>query len=186
MHKQKVINLGVMSLFFVLLSFSFNNCGDVSFAPESLRDSGSEVGPGEFEDLSAEEPASAPIILSNEELAEVIEELSDEHEEHMEVVLDLSQEEYQVIVETIPEEDLDQPRPVTDLIEDPSLYEVYSCGSGGQSVMICHFPENVEAQGTNCVGRSSVNTHFGHTRTYDLGDGPKQITDYLGPCRQPL
>jgi len=93
-------------------------------------------------------------------------------------------EEAQDILERVPPEQIDDPVPVSELERDPSLYDLYSCGDSG--VMICHFPENVEAQSSNCVGRSAVRTHYDHIRQYIYNGVQKQIGDYLGPCRIPL
>lgn len=76
----------------------------------------------------------------------------------------------------------EEPRPVSDLEDDPALYELYKCPNS-DGIVICHFPENVQAFSTQCVGRSAVKTHFDHIRQYSVGAELQLIGDYLGVCR---
>lgn len=96
----------------------------------------------------------------------------------------LDEDSEQQLLNNIPNEELEMRRPLSDLESNPELIKIYACGGGG--VAICHFPENVESQATQCVGLPSVKTHYDHIRDYDLGAGPKTTSDYLGPCRFPL
>ena len=83
------------------------------------------------------------------------------------------------IEETYPEE-VEVYRPISDLDSNPELYDVYRCDS--TSVYICHFPDNVEAAHTLCVGASAVKSHKKHEAT--ILDGQLQdLSDYLGPCK---
>jgi hypothetical protein len=91
----------------------------------------------------------------------------------------------QELINRLPPEEVTNPRPITDLITNPELYERYKCPDS-DGVVICHFPDNVEAQVTQCVGRPAVDTHYDHVRNYNLGAGDKTIQDYLGPCRVAL
>jgi hypothetical protein len=97
--------------------------------------------------------------------------------------LDLSSEEE--FLNNLPPEELDQQRPLSDLADNPALYEIYKCPDSS-GVVICHFPENVQSQATQCVGLPSVKTHYDHNRIYELNGVTKTISDYLGPCRFPL
>jgi hypothetical protein len=99
--------------------------------------------------------------------------------------VDAGAEEEDAVLEELPPEEVAAPRPVEDLLDNPELADLYRCADGS-SVMICHFPENVEAQGTKCVGINALNPHVDHIRQYNLGDGDKTIGDYLGPCRVDL
>jgi hypothetical protein len=91
----------------------------------------------------------------------------------------------QDLINRLPPEEVTTPRPITDLITNPELYERYKCPDS-DGVVICHFPDNVEAQVTQCIGRPAVDTHYDHVRDYNLGAGDKTIQDYLGPCRVAL
>lgn len=95
-----------------------------------------------------------------------------------------TQDQIDQVTSNIPPEDLENPRPITDLLNDPSLFDTYACDS--TSVLICHFPNNVEAQGTSCIGRSAVTSHYSHTREYIVDNDVRTISDYLGPCRVAL
>lgn len=94
----------------------------------------------------------------------------------------ITDEVVETIVSTLPPDEVENPRPITDLVDHPELYETYKCPDS-DGVVICHFPENLEAQGTQCVGRGAVEAHFSHIRTYSSGGESKTIQDYLGPCR---
>ena len=98
---------------------------------------------------------------------------------------ELNDEEVDDFLNSLPEEELDQKRPLTDLEEDPTLYDLYQCSDSG-NIVICHFPENVEAQETRCVGEPSVSSHYDHIRFYTVDGQEREIGDYLGPCRFPL
>jgi hypothetical protein len=99
---------------------------------------------------------------------------------------DLSNQEEQEILDRLPPEEVLNPRPITDLIDHPELFDLYRCPDS-DGVVICHFPDNVEAQHTQCVGRPAVPTHYDHVREYSLdGSANKTIQDYLGPCRVAL
>jgi hypothetical protein len=97
----------------------------------------------------------------------------------------LTPDEIQDIIDTLPPEEIDTPRPISDLENDPTLYDRYKCPDS-DGVIICHFPENVEAQVTQCVGRPAVSTHYDHIRNYVKDSLNKTIGDYLGPCRVAL
>ena len=97
---------------------------------------------------------------------------------------DLTDDEIDSILNNIPQDEIDNPVPISELESDPTLYDRYSCGSG--SVAICHFPNNVDAQGSKCVGQNAISSHYDHIRVYMDGNQSKQIGDYLGPCRVPL
>ena len=98
----------------------------------------------------------------------------------------LSTEEADAILAALPPAVLtDEPRAVTDLELDPTLFAVYKCPDS-DGVVICHFPENVEAYGTKCIGRAAVSSHYDHIRHYEMDGVSKTIGDYLGPCRTAL
>lgn len=92
-----------------------------------------------------------------------------------------TEEQIAEVVADIPQEELDVLRPVSDLENDPSLLELYACDSS--SVLICHFPNNVEGQHSTCIGINAVTTHYDHIRQYLVDGETRQIGDYLGPCR---
>jgi hypothetical protein len=96
----------------------------------------------------------------------------------------LNDVEIQEVITQIPPEQLDVIHPVSDLETDPGLYDVYKCGD--TSVVICHFPNNVEDSHSTCVGRNAVSTHYDHIRSYVRTGVTKTIGDYLGPCRVAL
>lgn len=95
--------------------------------------------------------------------------------------INLTMDEFELILAGLPEQERQNPRPVSDLEAEPKLGEVYDCGDG--SVVICHFPDNVEESSTMCIGYKAIPKFSANYRTYDLGDGEKSIVDYLGPCR---
>jgi hypothetical protein len=94
----------------------------------------------------------------------------------------ISAAEISAVLDRMPASEVENPRPLDDLVQDPQLSSVYKCADGVK-VMICHFPEDVRLQGHACLSESVVQDHVDHIRTYDLGQGEKQIADYLGPCR---
>ncbi len=157
----KIIIFSCLTALFVA---SFNNCSDVQFSPDETTQLSSEN-----RELLAEE-GSLPeeiLILESED------------------VYDPTQSDIDFVLDLISQDEINMPRPVSDLETDPSLFEIYKCRDGS-SVLICHFPDNVEAQGSKCVGRNAASTHYNHIRVYDLGEGVRSATDYLGPCRLPL
>lgn len=101
-----------------------------------------------------------------------------------EVGTTLDQTTIEEIIAQLPPEEVDVIRPVTDLDNDPTLYDIYKCPNS-DGVVICHFPNEVEASATKCVGRSAVKSHYDHIRNYTSAttNEPKTIGDYLGPCR---
>lgn len=88
------------------------------------------------------------------------------------------------IIAQLPPGEADTLRPITDLETDPTLYDLYKCPDS-DGVVICHFPSEVEAAGTKCVGRPAVPSHYDHIRSYVSAttNEAKTIGDYLGPCR---
>jgi hypothetical protein len=91
------------------------------------------------------------------------------------------------LITRLPPGEVDTLRPITDLENDPTLFDTYKCPDS-DGVVICHFPNEVEASATKCVGRPAVSSHYDHIRTYvsPSTNQSKTISDYLGPCRFPL
>jgi len=89
------------------------------------------------------------------------------------------------LIDRLPPEEVYVKRPLTDLAENPALYQIFKCPDS-EGVVICHFPENVESEVTQCVGVPSVKTHYGHIRDYAVDGEARIASDYLGPCRFPL
>jgi hypothetical protein len=98
---------------------------------------------------------------------------------------DLSQDEIDDIISRLPPDEVNNPIPVSELENDPTLYDRYKCPDS-DGVVICHFPDNVEDQHTQCIGRPAVPTHYDHIRDYVKDGATKEIGDYLGPCRVAL
>lgn len=163
-------------LIFVGISLSlmaFNNCSDTSFSDSG--DVGNSVGSGDgANDAQGNGDANGDGSDAN----------SDNSIGGM-AERDLTNEELDQVYNNIPPEDLANPRPVTDLQEDPSLYDVYACPNNN-GVVVCHFPNNVESHATKCIGRSAVTSHYTHYRIYYVDDEERAMGDYLGPCRIPL
>lgn len=86
------------------------------------------------------------------------------------------------LINALPSDVIESPRPVTDLIDNPMLIENYKCPDGG-GIVICHFPENVDAQSTQCIGAAAVESHYNHIRTFEKEGKTGTVQDYLGPCR---
>jgi hypothetical protein len=82
----------------------------------------------------------------------------------------------------IPDDELAQRRPLTDLETDPTLTETYRCGQEN-GILICHFPNNVENASTRCIAQKAVPAHAKHIRTVTVDGEAKTFQDYLGPCR---
>ncbi len=99
----------------------------------------------------------------------------------------IDQDDVDDLITRLPPGEIDTLRPITDLEKDPTLYTTYKCPTS-DGVVICHFPSEVEASATKCVGRPAVSSHYDHVRDYvsPTTNLPKTIGDYLGPCRFPL
>ncbi len=168
MFQSKNISLALFVLFTGFSTLAFNNCSDAQFSPDQK----SEMF------LLGERPFPTNSDISIEDSTDPS--LTDE-----EVIYDPTEEDIDLVMYQIPQDELEIPKSVGDLEHEPELFEVYSCNDG-RSVLICHFPENVESQSSKCIGRNAARSHYNHKRDYDLGNGAKSISDYLGPCRLPL
>lgn len=149
--------------------FAFNNCSQVGFQPA---DTSSVLG-SQSSSVPSSDTSGVPGAPGDSgSIGDTSTPPADPTEE-------------QIIIDRIPPDQVGDPVPVEDLEKDPSLYDLYKCGDGN-SVMICHFPENVESQNSSCIGIPAAKTHYDHHRQYMVGDELRSISDYLGPCRIPL
>ncbi len=92
-----------------------------------------------------------------------------------------TEEQIEDVVVNLTEDDLAVAIPVSELENDPSLFEKYKCDAS--SILVCHFPENVSNAGENCIGIKAVYSHFDHVREYVKDGEVRSVFDYLGPCR---
>jgi hypothetical protein len=153
MTRSRAMTVIVLTLGMAMASF--NNCSDVGFSP------------------APEDVANLNTNNINNDTNSNINTNND---------TSISDQDAQNLIDQIPLDELNNPRPITDLLTDPGLYDRYKCPDS-DGVVICHFPDNVEAQVTQCIGRAAAQTHFDHIRTYIKDNVEKQISDYLGPCR---
>ncbi len=141
---------------------AFNNCGQVGFGKGEADSSASQAGQaGQTGQASEDGQTSAP----GEE--------------------NLGQPDVDAFLAALPPDEVTAPVPISELLNDPTLFERYKCPDS-DGIIICHFPENVESQNTQCIGRPAVQTHYDHIRNYNLSGVDKSISDYLGPCRVAL
>ena len=189
MNIKKIPSLFIFFGFAGVMALSFNNCGEAQFSADASEKASEELASS----MSGPEAESSTDPIVDESIDPIVDSESTDpivDDESADLIVDeetydASDEEIQAVIDRVSEEELSEPIPVTELLNDPSLYDTYSC-SDGKSVLICHFPNNVESQGSKCIGRNAVTTHFSHLREYDLGDGLKTVSDYLGHCRFPL
>ena len=87
----------------------------------------------------------------------------------------------QEIIRSLPPEEQDIFRPISDLETDPDLLTIFQCATDG--VWVCHFPNNTESAHTLCVGLPAVSSHQEHEVEVDASGNVLQLSDYLGPCK---
>lgn len=159
---------------FSLMTVFFNNCSESkSFTNSSSEEDTSLNSQGSSGSIDDEAAPVSDVPLS----------IDDTYVDGT-ISRQLSNEEEAAILDNLTEDEINNPVPITELQNDPSLFDTYMCGSNG--IAICHFPENIDSQGSKCVGRPSVDTHYTHFRIYFVKGEERSIGDYLGPCRTPL
>ncbi len=138
------------------LLLGFNNCGDVSF--KEANDQSSTLNPSGSQS-----------------------DHHHDHDHHGEDEIPISDDMSRDLLDQLPEEERDIYRPISDINNNPELQEIYSCGSN--SILICHFPANVESAHSLCVGFNAARSHMSHEA--EISDSGELITlsDYLGPCK---
>lgn len=151
----------------------FNNCGEVKFSPTEdsmvrALEQNTDISEENFSDTNASDPANNTSDVTNTTTT---------------TITDVGT--IDTLVNNLPTDVAEAPRPVTDLIDNPTLISNYPCPDGN-GVVICHFPENVDAQATQCVGAAAVETHYDHIRNYQKDGQALTVQDYLGPCRVSL
>ncbi|HEX4924652.1 MAG TPA: hypothetical protein VFV50_11220 [Bdellovibrionales bacterium] len=94
----------------------------------------------------------------------------------------LSPEEREQMTDRTPPEDLSAPVPVSELHDNPVLFETYACPNG-RGVVICHVSSTATGGNSLCVAASAALAHAGHIRTNYVNGAPNAVSDYLGACR---
>lgn len=168
MNKQKASIALVMV--FGGLALLFNNCSNVGFSEVPVN-SVVESSPADDGEPAPDTPALVAPVSTLTPADQVVQ--ADPPEE---------------VVVVPPLEDqaplLSQPIiPVTALIDDQNLFEVYKCPNSDGKVMICHFPQGTNPPITECIGKTAVSTHFNHSREVIINGVTTTLVDYLGPCR---
>lgn len=170
---------GIVALL-AAVGLTYNNCTPVSVAEapaavQSLAESS----------VAGNNPAQPSDVDPVPAIPDPAAVLDPEHSHpETDVVIPTPEEQLDVVNNLPPDLQTAEPIPVTELIENPDLFEVFKCSSKDDSVMICHYPQGTSPPNTQCIGRPAVSTHFGHSRTVTLTDGStKTLVDYLGPCR---